>query len=367
MSLLNGFLGGTLIGGAAGIALLGAGEIMGFSGIISSVLKNPLAAAREHPWKMAFLSTFMLSAYVFLIPHIDADKISAVASVTSPAAYGLSGLLVGLGTKLGNGCTSGHGICGMARLSRRSITAVLTFMGTAVATTVTAVRSWSFLRDGAVEAYLPAHVMPAVAAVLVGLTVYGSFVNNSKKNKTVTTAKQQQDANQTATQGDDDETQAELDKRLPAAIAGVVAAAGLSISTMVYPTAVRGFLDVSRIADGNTTTTWDPTLALVMTGGLLTSFVSYQFVPKHNVFSTCPKLSRPLAGGDKFGVPTNQTIDAKLLTGAALFGMGWGISGLCPGPALLLTMTGLQGMALQYWPAFYVGNRLAEVIQEHVF
>ena len=94
MSLLNGFLGGTLIGGAAGISLLGGGEILGFSGIINSVLQNPVAAAREHPWKLAFLSTFMLSAYAFLIPHADAAKISSIAAVTSPLAYGLSGLLV---------------------------------------------------------------------------------------------------------------------------------------------------------------------------------------------------------------------------------------------------------------------------------
>lgn len=94
MSLLNGFLGGTLVGGAAAVTLLGSGEIMGFSGIINAVLKSPLTTAREHPWKVAFLSTFMFSAYAFLIPNADAAKISAIASITSPMAYGLSGFLV---------------------------------------------------------------------------------------------------------------------------------------------------------------------------------------------------------------------------------------------------------------------------------
>ena len=94
MSLLNGFLGGTLIGGAAGLTLLGAGEIMGFAGIINSVLKSPFQTAREQPWKVTFLSSFMLAAYAFLIPNADWAKISSVAAVTSPMAYGLSGLLV---------------------------------------------------------------------------------------------------------------------------------------------------------------------------------------------------------------------------------------------------------------------------------
>ena len=222
-------------------------------------------------------------------------------------------------------------------------------MGAAVASTMT-VASSTLLRTGAVEAYLPAWVMPTVTAVMVGLTAYGSIVASSSKAKQV--------------DGDNnkpDETQAKLDKRIPAALAGVVSAAGLSISTMVYPAAVRSFLDLGGIGLG----TWDPTLMFVMMGGLLTSFMAYQFVPNHGVISACPKLSRPLSGGEKFGVPTNQTIDAKLLTGAALFGAGWGISGLCPGPALLLTMTGLNGMVLQFWPAYYVGNRLAEMAEEY--
>lgn len=78
----------------------------------------------------------MLSAFAFLFPTIDSESIEGVAAVTSVWAYCLSGLFVGFGTNLGNGCTSGHGICGMARLSKRSISAVVTFMGSAIVTAV---------------------------------------------------------------------------------------------------------------------------------------------------------------------------------------------------------------------------------------
>ena len=112
MYILQGFLGGLLIGLAAAITLLGAGEIMGFSGIISAVLKNPIAAAQDpsQQWKLTFLSAFMLSAYAFLFPTFDSESVEEHPSATSAWAYAISGILVGFGTKLGNGCTSGK--CG---------------------------------------------------------------------------------------------------------------------------------------------------------------------------------------------------------------------------------------------------------------
>ena len=107
---------------------------------------------------------------------------------------------------------------------------------------------------------------------------------------------------------------------------------------------------------------WDPTLMMVMGGGVLASFLSYQFVPGHAVVSFSPKLEKPLLAS-QFGVPTNKIVDTKLLLGAMLFGVGWGVTGVCPGPALLLTMTGLHGMIFQWWPAFSIGSRVAEALK----
>lgn len=374
MSLLNGFLGGCLIGTGAAVALLGAGQIMGFSGIIRPVLKNPLKAAHDpsQQWKLAFLSSFLLSAYAFFLPNANAAKISSVAAVTSPMAYLLSGWLVGMGTTIGNGCTSGHGICGLPRLSKRSLAGVLTFMGTAVATTIiTKLPAFDLLRNGANETYLPPWVMGTVTAGMVGLTMYGAWASQEKQDKPtkdptavneaaklVKNNKEQQET-QASTSAS---TSTSRDERIPASLAGLISGAGLTLSTMVYPASVRGFLDVTAIPLG----AWDPTLMLVMGGGLLTSFVSYQFLPNYAIIQSCPKLEKPWAGS-KFGVPTNQDIDLQLLTGTALFGVGWGITGLCPGPAVLLTMTGLSGMALQWWPAFWVGSRMGEKLKEMYF
>lgn len=360
MSLLNGFLGGCLIGTGAAVALIGTGNIMGFSGIIRPVFQNPLKSAHDpsQQWKLAFLSSFLLSAYVFFLPNADVDKISTIASVTSPLAYALSGLLVGVGTTIGNGCTSGHGICGLPRFSKRSLSAVLTFMGAAVATTVVTKRpEFDVLREGANEAYVPAWVMASLAAGMVGFTLYGTLVSRKETKPTQvdkTASESLVDKNK--------EAESSKDERIPAALSGMIAAGGLTLSTMVYPAAVRGLLDVTAISQG----TWDPTLMMVMGGGLVTSFISYQFVPQHAVIKSCPKLNKPWAGS-KFCVPTNQSIDTQLLTGAVLFGTGWGLTGLCPGPALLLTMTGLQGMVLQWWPSFWVGSRIGEMMKEHCF
>lgn len=97
---------------------------------------------------------------------------------------------------------------------------------------------------------------------------------------------------------------------------GVLFGAGLAVSGMADPARVRGFLDLFGA--------WDPTLAFVMAGALL---------PMAIAWAVQRRLARPL-GAPAFDLPTATTLDARLLTGAALFGAGWGIAGLCPGPAL---------------------------------
>ncbi len=102
-----------------------------------------------------------------------------------------------------------------------------------------------------------------------------------------------------------------------ALLCGALFGFGLALSGMTDVSKVIGFLDLF----GN----WDPTLAFVMGGGLLVSLPFFQL--------GIGKLKAPLTGGD-FRLPTRQDIDARLLIGAALFGIGWGLVGLCPGPAI---------------------------------
>ena len=106
--------------------------------------------------------------------------------------------------------------------------------------------------------------------------------------------------------------------RLPIStfIAGLLFGGGLTVSQMVNPAKVISFLDI--------TGDWDPSLAVVMGGALIGTLLGYQLVLKRK---------GPLFD-EKFRLPTRKDIDGPLIMGAALFGIGWGLAGLCPGPAL---------------------------------
>ncbi len=101
-----------------------------------------------------------------------------------------------------------------------------------------------------------------------------------------------------------------------ALVAGVLFGAGLVVSGMTDPARVRAFLDLFGI--------WDPTLAFVMLGALAPMAIAWRVAKTREA---------PLAAS-QFHLPATHPIDAKLLTGAALFGIGWGLVGLCPGPAI---------------------------------
>ncbi|MFC4237863.1 YeeE/YedE family protein [Thalassospira xianhensis] len=124
-------LGGALIGLASGLYLLLNGRIAGISGILGNALtsKTPTSDRIE---KLAFIVGMIIAPTVILA----SSPISAQSIVrASWPAIIIAGLIVGFGTRLGSGCTSGHGICGLSRLSARSMVATLCFMGAGVATT----------------------------------------------------------------------------------------------------------------------------------------------------------------------------------------------------------------------------------------
>jgi uncharacterized membrane protein YedE/YeeE len=124
----SGLLGGMLIGLAATLLLAFNGRIAGISGILSAVV-SPLSG--ESFWKFAFVAGLVAGPLVFaLVTGAPAP----LELQTGGLGLVVAGLLVGFGTRLGSGCTSGHGICGLARLSPRSLVATLTFMATAFAT-----------------------------------------------------------------------------------------------------------------------------------------------------------------------------------------------------------------------------------------
>lgn len=130
MELVWGLVGGVLIGTAAVLLMALLGRIAGISGIVGSLL--PPAPAADRGWRVAFL-VGLVGGPLLLALLTGESGIGAPA--VGPLALALAGLLVGAGTTLGSGCTSGHGVCGIARLSPRSLAATAIFMATAIATT----------------------------------------------------------------------------------------------------------------------------------------------------------------------------------------------------------------------------------------
>jgi len=131
-------------------------------------------------------------------------------------------------------------------------------------------------------------------------------------------------------------------KMLVNLFAGTLFGLGLAISGMVNPAKVIGFLDFAG--------DWDPTLAFAFAGALLVAIPAFRFILRRRH----PVLA------DDFDLPTKKVVDGRLLGGAALFGIGWGLAGFCPGPAVTALASGLlpvfvfvasmvAGMAMYKW------------------
>jgi len=125
---LAGLLGGLLIGLASAALLLATGRIAGVSGILG---RSFFPAKEDLGWRVAFLAGLPLGAWIV---GVAAPSTTALAITHSTPLLVAGGLLVGVGTQIGNGCTSGHGICGVGRGSPRSLVATATFMAVGIAT-----------------------------------------------------------------------------------------------------------------------------------------------------------------------------------------------------------------------------------------
>lgn len=129
-SIWSALLGGALIGLSASVLLVVDGRIAGISGVVGGLVA-PVRGATG--WRAAFLAGLFIGAAALL--WIRPGAIVARRAMLPLQWVAFAGLLVGLGTQLGGGCTSGHGVCGLSRLSTQSFISVVTFMGTAAVTT----------------------------------------------------------------------------------------------------------------------------------------------------------------------------------------------------------------------------------------
>jgi uncharacterized membrane protein YedE/YeeE len=133
-------------------------------------------------------------------------------------------------------------------------------------------------------------------------------------------------------------------KRMVAALlSGALFGVGLAIARMTDPTVILGFLDLFG--------RFDPTLLFVLGGAVGTTLIAFQFV-----------LCRPQPlFADTFSLPLTQAIDVPLVAGAAMFGVGWGLAGYCPGPALVALAAGVQS-AVVFVPAMIAGSLIQRFV-----
>ncbi len=129
---------------------------------------------------------------------------------------------------------------------------------------------------------------------------------------------------------------------IAALIAGLVFGLGLILSGMGNPAKVQNFLDIFG--------TWDPSLGLVMGGAIAVGLIAF----------TWAKRRKTSALGEPMQLPTATVVDRKLLTGAAMFGAGWGLAGFCPGPAVM----NLATLQMEVW--LFVAAMLAGMVLQHV-
>jgi uncharacterized membrane protein YedE/YeeE len=127
-----------------------------------------------------------------------------------------------------------------------------------------------------------------------------------------------------------------MQRLITALIAGIIFGAGLVLSEMVNPEKVQGFLNIFG--------SWDPSLILVMGGAVVVTLISSRFILRR----TAPVFA------DSFKLPISTIIDRRLILGAVLFGLGWGLSGYCPGPGLVNALIN-PNEAMVFIPALLIG------------
>ena len=289
-----------------------------------SGLLNSLLTSRDG-WSALFVAG--LAAGGAVGAALDPHNLASLPQL-SVGRYVAAGLLVGMGTRLGGGCTSGHGICGLARLSKRSIVAVATFMAAGACTAAALALS----SPAGANAVAPLSIAPLATLASSPLVPMVAFSASAAALAL---------------------TAAAGDSLVHALVTGTTFGLGLSISGMVHPQKVSGFLDVTG-RNGP----WDPSLACVMAGGLALSAAGY---------AVKPLLRKPVLG-ERFMVPNTSVIDTSLVGGSALFGIGWGLAGMCPGPALAnlvlpLFKVSIGGTGAAFCAAMAVGMVIVDVFR----
>ncbi|DAA75859.1 TPA_exp: Uncharacterized protein A8136_1230 [Trichophyton benhamiae CBS 112371] len=280
------------------------GRVFGISSLLSGCVGNP--NTQNVPVILGMVSSIVpvyLLAPSLLPPY-------ATPPATWGAALALAGIgfLVGWGTKNGNGCTSGHMLCGISRISPRSFIATGIFFITALVTANLGIGATVSPPPDGRPAYLP--VYPSIDEVAF---MFSTVAISQAFNSFLVPALLPRYTNSNV---------------VYSCIAGLQFGLGLLITGMANPEKVLGFFHWFDPAK------FDPSLALVMVFGVGPSLLSYLYMKTE--YGNEDGMKPPLLA-DRFSLPTATIadIDWRFVVGCVAFGIGWGLSGVCPGPGLL--------------------------------
>jgi len=287
-TLVQSFVGGLCLGVGVAIALVVDGKIAGFSGILGPLTRSVFLGGPKS-WRVAFLVGCALGGLMNL--PLNSEFAFPAPPPRPWWIWAAGAAMVGVGTRLGGGCTSGHGLCGLARLSPRSLVAVCSFMGAAMTmATLSSLVAQDFNFKFSVELFAwptasQSQLEYSLACLALCLLLAVASVA--------------------------------LPVICPAA-AGISMGLGLGCAGMTSQTKVMAFLNFAGC--------WDPSLAFVMGGGLCVTFPAFAWARSR-------ADAGPLHEGMDFEQPKKSSgPDAQLVIGSAVFGLGWGTTGLCPGP-----------------------------------
>lgn len=328
-SLAQCFFGALYMCVSVNTMLIGVGRVTGISDIISgiSMASSSDQARDDSRWRGAFVTGLFLGGAVLRF-LVDPDALGWYvfeSGLDHISTFIVAGFLVGFGSKLGSGCTSGHMLCGTSRLSPRSIIATCVFCAAAMATVALSsahdASVWSSTAmvtpDSEARTWITAAAALA-SLVLVSVTTLPFVIKWGVAATTLWS--------------------------------GIVFGTGLGLAGMTRSSAVLGFLILPYKP-----ALFNPSLLMVIAGALLPSAAIFHSPSFKN-------LKAPLVESvASFSLPTKRDIDVPLIAGSVLFGIGWGLCGICPGPAIVQLAT-LQPHVVAFVGAMLGGFKAAALV-----
>lgn len=328
-------IGAFLLHEATSVLLFQNGNVLGASGFLRQLFSGPTKGTLSF---FAGMAMSLVPLKVFL-PELVTEYPSVPTTLQAALVTIGIGALVGWGTKLAKGCTSGHMLCGMSRLSPFSTAAVATFFPTALITHHLAHPS---LRTEICKAGLPCYTptYPSQQTTVRLLILAVITIIAGRLLPQVVAKASSQEGSQEAISSARHTTQF---------LSGLEFGLGLQITGMAHPSKVLSFLSFPNLD------VWDPSMGLVILFGMVPNLIEIQA----RGFNSPPLFK------DKFEFPrrTVKDIDWRLILGSAVFGIGWGLSGTCPGPAVLRSIMqptwGLLFMAGYFFAGKFVPEQVA--------